>query len=295
MTTEVGRQPWVVYEVMKTDQAVTDAGGMWVAFGIMCVVYAGLLGGAWWLLKRLSATPAMDEVLRMTLAVACMVIVLAGLAAYAVLAGADFGAGLWDLTAGGAERGGRVRGMVQRSMSPVWEANHVWLILVIVVLWTAFPTAFGSIFSTLYIPLFGGDHRDHLPGRGVRPARPGGHDRRGARPGRHVRAGLAAGALLPGHGAGRDRLGPGAGGQRRRRRVELVAEPDVADRRRAGRADRRLPGRRVHGRGLRTGGRARHGSGPSAPGRWAPACWPASWPSARCPCCPPTRPTSTTG
>lgn len=90
----------------------------------------------------------------MTLAVASIVIALAGLAAYAVLAGADFGAGLWDLTAGGAARGGRVRGMVQRSMSPVWEANHVWLILVIVVLWTAFPVAFGSIFSTLYVPLF---------------------------------------------------------------------------------------------------------------------------------------------
>ena len=91
----------------------------------------------------------------MTLAIACLVIVMAGLAAYAVLAGADFGAGVWDLTAGGAERGGRVRGMVQRSMSPVWEANHVWLILVLVVLWTAFPVAFGSIFSTLYVPLFG--------------------------------------------------------------------------------------------------------------------------------------------
>ena len=91
----------------------------------------------------------------MTLAIACLVIVLAGLCAYAVLAGADFGAGVWDLTAGTASGGGRVRGMVQRSMSPVWEANHVWLILVLVVLWTAFPTAFGSIFSTLYIPLFG--------------------------------------------------------------------------------------------------------------------------------------------
>jgi cytochrome d ubiquinol oxidase subunit II len=44
--------------------------------------------------------------------------------------------------------------MVQRSMSPVWEANHVWLIFVLVIAWTAFPVAFGSIFSTLYIPLF---------------------------------------------------------------------------------------------------------------------------------------------
>jgi cytochrome bd ubiquinol oxidase subunit II len=44
--------------------------------------------------------------------------------------------------------------MVQWSMSPVWEANHVWLIFVLVILWTAFPTVFGSIFSTLSIPLF---------------------------------------------------------------------------------------------------------------------------------------------
>ena len=67
---------------------------------------------------------------------------------------ADFGAGFWDLTAGGASGGGRVRGMIQRSMSPVWEANHVWLIFVLVMVWTAFPVAFGSLMSTLSIPLF---------------------------------------------------------------------------------------------------------------------------------------------
>jgi cytochrome d ubiquinol oxidase subunit II len=88
------------------------------------------------------------------MAQACLVLVLVGITAYAVLGGADFGGGFWDLTAGGAERGGRVRGMVQRSMSPVWEANHVWLIFVLVMLWTAFPVAFGSLFSTLQIPLF---------------------------------------------------------------------------------------------------------------------------------------------
>ena len=89
----------------------------------------------------------------MSLAEVCVALIIAGLTAYAVLAGADFGAGLWDLTAGGARRGARVRGMVERSMSPVWEANHVWLIFVLVILWTAFPTAFGSVFSTLYVPL----------------------------------------------------------------------------------------------------------------------------------------------
>lgn len=79
---------------------------------------------------------------------------LAGVTAYVVLGGADFGAGFWDLTAGGAERGAPVRAMVKRGMGPVWEANHVWLIFVLVMLWTAFPEAFGSITSTLAIPLF---------------------------------------------------------------------------------------------------------------------------------------------
>ena len=84
----------------------------------------------------------------------CAAFVVLGISAYAVLGSADFGAGFWDLTAGGARGGGRLRGMIQRSMAPVWEANHVWLIFVLVIVWTAFPTVFGSIFSTLSIPLF---------------------------------------------------------------------------------------------------------------------------------------------
>jgi cytochrome d ubiquinol oxidase subunit II len=85
------------------------------------------------------------------LAAALALIALTG---YVVLGGADFGAGFWDLTAGGAERGAPVRAMIKRSMSPVWEANHVWLIFLLVVLWTAFPEAFGSIMSTLTVPIF---------------------------------------------------------------------------------------------------------------------------------------------
>jgi Cytochrome bd terminal oxidase subunit II len=81
-------------------------------------------------------------------------VLIIGLTAYAVLGGADFGAGFWDLTAGGAERGARIRGMVKRSMGPVWEANHVWLIFVLVIMWTCFPHAFGPVMETLYVPLF---------------------------------------------------------------------------------------------------------------------------------------------
>jgi cytochrome d ubiquinol oxidase subunit II len=81
-------------------------------------------------------------------------ILVISLAAYAVLGGADYGAGFWDLTAGGAQRGARLRGLVHRSMGPVWEANNVWLIVVLVVMWTCFPRAFGPLMETLYVPLF---------------------------------------------------------------------------------------------------------------------------------------------
>jgi cytochrome bd ubiquinol oxidase subunit II len=83
-----------------------------------------------------------------------MVIVLVGLILYTVLAGADFGAGFWQLIAGGGERGRQIRDHAHHANAPVWEANHVWLILVITVLWTGYPTVFGSVFSTLAIPIF---------------------------------------------------------------------------------------------------------------------------------------------
>jgi cytochrome bd ubiquinol oxidase subunit II len=72
---------------------------------------------------------------------------------YALFGGADFGGGLWDLIAGGAEKGERPRALIQRSLTPVWEANHVWLIFILVVLWTAFPPAFSAVMTTLYVPL----------------------------------------------------------------------------------------------------------------------------------------------
>ena len=76
-----------------------------------------------------------------------------GATMYAVFAGADFGAGFWSLVAGGGERGRRARELIDWAIGPVWEANHVWLIFVLVVLWTGFSSAFGAIFSTLFIPL----------------------------------------------------------------------------------------------------------------------------------------------
>jgi cytochrome d ubiquinol oxidase subunit II len=83
-----------------------------------------------------------------------LVFVLTGVALYTVLAGADFGAGFWQLSAGRGEHAGRIREHAHDSMGPVWEANHVWLIFVLTVFWTAYPTALGSIASTLAAPLF---------------------------------------------------------------------------------------------------------------------------------------------
>jgi cytochrome bd ubiquinol oxidase subunit II len=83
-----------------------------------------------------------------------LVFVLIGLALYVALGGADFGAGFWQLFAGRGEQAERVREHAQRSIGPVWEANHVWLIFVLTVFWTAYPAAFGSIASTLIVPLF---------------------------------------------------------------------------------------------------------------------------------------------
>jgi cytochrome bd ubiquinol oxidase subunit II len=83
-----------------------------------------------------------------------LIIVLIGLALYVVLGGADFGAAMWELVGGRGETGERVRHHAHESMAPVWEANHVWLIFVLTVTWTAYPVAFGSLASTLCVPLF---------------------------------------------------------------------------------------------------------------------------------------------
>ena len=83
-----------------------------------------------------------------------LVFVLIGLVLYTVLAGADFGAGMWQLLSGSGERGERIRDHCHHSMGPVWEANHVWLIFVLTVTWTAYPVFFGSVASTLSVALF---------------------------------------------------------------------------------------------------------------------------------------------
>ncbi|MCW2540082.1 MAG: cytochrome d ubiquinol oxidase subunit [Frankiales bacterium] len=81
-------------------------------------------------------------------------ILLAGVSLYAILAGADFGGGLWDLLAGTTRQGRAPRALIDESITPVWEANHVWLVLALVIFWTAFPDAFAPVMSVAAVPLW---------------------------------------------------------------------------------------------------------------------------------------------
>ena len=83
---------------------------------------------------------------------ALAVVLLLAIVTYTVFGGADFGAGFWELLA--SDRNGkRPRRLIEHAIAPVWEANHVWLIFILVLLWTCFPEAYASIMLTLFVPL----------------------------------------------------------------------------------------------------------------------------------------------
>jgi cytochrome d ubiquinol oxidase subunit II len=79
-------------------------------------------------------------------------IMIVALNAYVLTGGADFGGGVWDLLARGPRRDAQ-RELIAHSIGPIWEANHVWLILVVVMLFTAFPAAFATLGIVLHVPL----------------------------------------------------------------------------------------------------------------------------------------------
>lgn len=79
-------------------------------------------------------------------------IIVIALNAYVLMGGADFGGGVWDLFATGPRRAEQ-RALIAESIAPIWEANHVWLIVVVVMFFTAFPMAFNQLGTVLHIPL----------------------------------------------------------------------------------------------------------------------------------------------
>src|SRR5262247_3378382 len=91
-----------------------------------------------------SVTVGLPEVIAALMGVA--------LNAYVLTGGADFGGGVWDLLAGGPSRDEQ-RALIERSIAPIWEANHVWLIVVVVLLFSAFPPAFATLGIVLHIPI----------------------------------------------------------------------------------------------------------------------------------------------
>ena len=110
------------------------------------------------------------------------------------------------------ERGAPTRALIEESIGPVWEANHVWLIFVLVTLWTGFPSAFAPIMSTLYVPLTlaavgiilrGSAFAFRKASRTIEPA---------PAVRRRVRVVVGDHAVLPRIGGGRRRVGPGARG-----------------------------------------------------------------------------------
>ncbi|WP_242908978.1 cytochrome d ubiquinol oxidase subunit II [Actinomadura terrae] len=80
---------------------------------------------------------------------AATALILAGLSAYLLFGGADFGAGLWHLVS----RRRADKDVIEHAMGPLWEANHVWLIFVMVMTWTAFPPVFADVMSEHWVPL----------------------------------------------------------------------------------------------------------------------------------------------
>ncbi len=88
----------------------------------------------------------------MTLELMVAAALFAGVVAYGLFGGADFGSGFYDATAGGSVRGAQLRTLVDHSIGPVWEANHVWLIYILVTWWTGFPSSFAAATSTLFVP-----------------------------------------------------------------------------------------------------------------------------------------------
>ena len=88
----------------------------------------------------------------MSLEVLLAGVMLVSLTFYALLGGADYGGGVWDLFSRGPRAQGQ-RALIAQAIGPIWEANHVWLILVVVILFTAFPLAFATIATALHIPL----------------------------------------------------------------------------------------------------------------------------------------------
>jgi cytochrome d ubiquinol oxidase subunit II len=181
VATEVGRQPWTVWQVLRTADAASPNSWLWLSFAVVLLVYAGMTAGAWVVLRSMArrwragrggpaeplrsrhrpgargqqspGSPGREGAAPVSLPVVVAAAMFAGVVVYAVLGRRRLRLRLLGPDGGDARRGGEVRALVDHSIGPVWEANHVWLIYVLVFWWTAFPRAFAAVTTTLYLPL----------------------------------------------------------------------------------------------------------------------------------------------
>ena len=164
VVTEVGRQPWIIRGVMRTAEAVTPMEGLAVTFSVFSLLYI-VLGVVVIVMLRAHvfevpdsrrrvdpAEPDAGRGARMNSPELYWYIMGLGLVAYVLTAGADFGGGVWDLLAAGPRRDAQ-RSAIEHAIAPIWEANHVWLIFVVVLMFTIFPRAFAVVGTALHIPL----------------------------------------------------------------------------------------------------------------------------------------------
>ena len=196
---------------------------------------------------------------------AAAVVLFVGILAYALFGGADFGAGFWDLVAGGPSTGERPRSVIEHAIGPVWEANHVWLIFSFVVLWTCFPEAYASITLTLFVPLSIAALGIVLARIGVRVPQGGDQDEFPPELRRGLRGFLDPRAVLLRRRDRSDRVGAGAVRWTGGRPVEQLDQPDVDPRRRDGGDHGRLPRVRVSRVGRAAPLRREHGGVLPAP------------------------------
>ena len=282
MVSEVGRQPWIVYEKMKVEDAATANTGIWITFIGVVILYVGLGVTTILVLRRMSrrfrdGEAGFDE---------ADVPVRAERAGAAVRAARTSGRcrsdehrgcrhpvrrdhDLRGLRRGRLRRrllGPRRRGREARRTAPrghrprhrpVWEANHVWLIFVFVLLWTCFPEAYASITLTLFVPLTLAALGIVLRGRELRVPQGGVPHPGPAQLRCSLRSLVGPGALLLRCGGRRHRLGTGPGGWRGGRSVGQLGQPDLHRRRRARRVPRGLPGGVLPGLATPSGSRTR--------------------------------------
>ena len=216
VTTEVGRQPWVVYGHMRTEAAVTGAGGIAVGYATLAAVYALVAVGVVWILRRLAARPMAVRHDAWPTSRCCSS--SSGWCSTSCSQAPTSARRPGSSRPRQDDEGDRLRDLGHEAMAPVWEANHVWLIFVLTVLWTTYPVAFGSIASTLCVPLF-------LAGLGI-VVRGAAYALRagttGAGEARRIDTASALSSVLTpfalGAALGGIVVRAGAGGQRRRRR-----------------------------------------------------------------------------